>query len=229
MKKILSSNSLKFIAVLAMLLDHIAFSFIPYSSVFYFIFRIIGRITVPVMFMGIANGYNYTSNKFKYGLRLLGFALVSQIPYSLFMEGKFFLVDNYNILFTLFLGFVCLYIFYNVKNMFMKIIFIILCFIFSCFCEYGLFGISLALMFSLCKNGNFRILFYSLMCLVYIIFSTILNKSFFIFVIYLGLFLFIPLLTLYNGKKGKYNLKYVFYVFYPFHLFILILLKLLFC
>ena len=49
MKKILSSNSLKIIAILAMLLDHIAFLFIPVSSMFYFIFRIIGRVTAPIM------------------------------------------------------------------------------------------------------------------------------------------------------------------------------------
>jgi hypothetical protein len=28
-------------------------------------------------------------------------------------------------------------------------------------------------------------------------------------------FLAIPLLLLYNGKRGKYNLKYFFYIFYP--------------
>ena len=31
----------------------------------------------------------------------------------------------------------------------------------------------------------------------------------------------IPLLALYNGKRGKAKMKYVFYVFYPAHLVIL--------
>lgn len=35
--------------------------------------------------------------------------------------------------------------------------------------------------------------------------------------------LVIPLLMLYNGKRGKLNLKYVFYVFYPLHLAVIYL------
>ncbi len=37
---------------------------------------------------------------------------------------------------------------------------------------------------------------------------------------YLSL-LAIPLLLLYSGKRGKYNLKYFFYAFYPLHIVIL--------
>ena len=32
------------------------------------------------------------------------------------------------------------------------------------------------------------------------------------------------LLALYNGKRGKANLKYLFYVFYPLHLVVLFLI-----
>ncbi len=31
----------------------------------------------------------------------------------------------------------------------------------------------------------------------------------------------LPLLLLYNGKRGKYKMKYFFYIFYPTHLVIL--------
>jgi hypothetical protein len=31
----------------------------------------------------------------------------------------------------------------------------------------------------------------------------------------------VPILLLYNGERGKYNLKYFFYIFYPAHLVIL--------
>ena len=37
----------------------------------------------------------------------------------------------------------------------------------------------------------------------------------------------IPLLALYNGKRGKWKLKYLFYIYYPLHLVILHSLKML--
>ena len=41
-------------------------------------------------------------------------------------------------------------------------------------------------------------------------------------------FLSIPLLALYNGKRGKHKLKYLFYIFYPLHLVLIYLLYILF-
>ena len=39
----------------------------------------------------------------------------------------------------------------------------------------------------------------------------------------------VPLLALYNGKRGKANLKYLFYVFYPTHLVLLFVIDEFFC
>ena len=177
--------------------------------------------------MGVAVGYRYTSNKIKYGLRLLLFALISQIPYSLFVSDKLFLYDNYNVIFTLLLGFLCLCSIYNIKNMFFKILAVMVCVLLSYFSEYGLFAIGLIVMFYLLIDSKWKLYIYSLISLLNLIFITITSNSIISFVIYLGLFLVIPLLNLYNGKKGKYNLKYIFYVFYPLHLFVLVMIKLL--
>lgn len=229
MKKILSSNVLKIIAVLAMVLDHVAHAFISATSPIYYIFRIIGRIAAPVMFFGIANGYVYTKNKFKYGRRLLLLALISQIPYSLFLENKLFLVNNYNIVFTMFLGFVCLCVLYNAKNIFYKSITIFIGCVLSLFCEYSLFGIGLILLFSICNNMNLKIIFYCLMSIIYIVYKTVFEHSIFLFIINIGLFLAIPCFYFYSEKKGKYNLKYLFYVFYPVQFLVIFLIRMLFC
>ena len=226
MNKGLNNNSLKIIAIIAMVLDHVAHAFISLTSPFYYIFRIVGRITAPIMFFSLANGYKYTRNKVKYGLRLFSFALISQIPFSLFLENKVFLYDKYNIIFTLFLGFLCLCFLYNIKNIFLKILGVLSCFILSYFCEYGLFAIGLIVLFSLCENDRLKMLFYSFMCVFYITMRFFVNTMNPIgFLLYMGLFLAIPLFNLYSGQRGKYNLKYFFYVFYPVQFLVLFFVK----
>ena len=37
----------------------------------------------------------------------------------------------------------------------------------------------------------------------------------------------IPLLCLYNGQRGKFNLKWLFYIFYPTHILLIYLISLL--
>lgn len=227
MKKILNSNSLKIIAILAMVLDHIAIAFISMSSPFYYILRIIGRITAPIMFYSLANGFFYTKNKFKYGFRLLLFAVISQIPYSLFLDNKVIVYDNYNILFTLFLSFICLYALYDIKNYFFKILILLLMCSLSLFCEYGIFGIVLVLMFYLFRESKLKTFFYSILCCLYLLIRTTLENSVIVFVLFGGLFLAIPLFNMDSGEKGKLNLKYMFYLFYPIHLIVLYLIRLL--
>jgi hypothetical protein len=223
--KLISSNILKIIAILAMALDHAAYAFIPNTCLIYYIFRLIGRITAPIMFFCLANGFCYTKNKFKYGLRLLFFAILSQIPYSLFVGDKIFLYDNYNVIFTLFLGFMCLVALVDVKKIFYKIAIIILCLGLSLFCEYELFGIFLIIAFYVFKERKWQILIYSVFSFAYLAISSLVNNSTLNFVVFSGLFFVVPLLILYNGKRGKFNLKYLFYLFYPFHLILLFIIK----
>jgi len=227
MKKVLNSNGLKLIAITAMVFDHVACVFIPVNYFLYYIFRIIGRVSAPIMFFSLANGFKYTRNKYKYGIRLLSFAILSQVPYSLFIGNKLFLLDDYNVLFTLFLGFLCLCCFYNIKNYLLKIMLMLVCLISSCFCDYGLFGMSLMLMFAFCHKKNLKIFLYSLISFVYLFVRTSLTGSYIIFIIFTGLFLAVPLFVLYNGQKGRFNLKYLFYIFYPGHFLILLLINLL--
>lgn len=225
MKKVLNSNSMKIIAIIAMVLDHIALAFIPLTNFLYYIFRVVGRVTAPIMFYSLANGFHYTKNKFRYGCRLLLFAIISQIPYSLFIHDTFFQYNDYNVLFTLLLGLLALYALYDVNNYIIKILlFVGSCFL-SLFCEFGIFGIILILLFYIFKYSKFKILYYSFVCLLYLIIKTFIENSLIIFVIFSGLFLCIPLFMADNCKKGKLNLKYLFYAFYPFHLIVLYLIE----
>ncbi|MBP5222199.1 MAG: hypothetical protein J6Z35_03440, partial [Lachnospiraceae bacterium] len=80
MQKIsLNRNQIKYIVIIAMLMDHIAMSFLPPLSVPYQIMRFIGRLTGPTMAYLLAEGYLHTRSVKKYAIRLLVFSLVSWI------------------------------------------------------------------------------------------------------------------------------------------------------
>lgn len=76
---------LKLIACLTMIIDHIGAIFFPSIS----IFRIIGRVSMPLFAYGLARGFKYSSEKgsvVKYFKNLILFALISQIPYGLLFK-----------------------------------------------------------------------------------------------------------------------------------------------
>lgn len=89
------SNSIKVLAILFMLIDHIGAVFFPYKG----LYRIIGRLAFPLFAYQLTIGYKNTSNINQYLKRLWIFALISQIPYTLLFD-----TTNLNIYFTLFLG-----------------------------------------------------------------------------------------------------------------------------
>lgn len=77
---------IKLIALLAMFVDHLGLVFFPDS----FIFRIIGRMSMPLFAYCIARGFYYSQQRGsfrKYILNMLVFALISQLPYYM-MDGN---------------------------------------------------------------------------------------------------------------------------------------------
>ena len=90
----MSALMLRMIACVAMLIDHIGFQ---YNIM---VFRAIGRIAFPIFVYLICNGYHHTSSRLRYSLRLLLFAALSQIPFSLFCYGVLW-QDHGNVFFTL--------------------------------------------------------------------------------------------------------------------------------
>ena len=87
MKGILNRNQIKYIAIIAMIIDHIAWAFVPTTSVLGQVMHVIGRLTGPTMAFMIAEGYVHTRDVKKYAIRLGIFALISWPPFSLFENG----------------------------------------------------------------------------------------------------------------------------------------------
>lgn len=82
-KGFLNRNQLKYLVIAAMLIDHIAWAFVPTASLLGQVMHIIGRLTGPTMAYMLAEGYHYTRNVKKYAMRLGIFAVISWLPFSL--------------------------------------------------------------------------------------------------------------------------------------------------
>lgn len=90
---------MKTLAVLCMLIDHIGFLFFPEQIVW----RMIGRLAMPIFAFSIARGAMYTRSMKRYMKKIFLFALISQIPFW-WMEkvayGTSFFSVHFNIGFT---------------------------------------------------------------------------------------------------------------------------------
>ena len=115
----LSGSALKLLAVIAMLIDHTAICLQPLlgsprlvlfgrSVTPYLALRFVGRLAFPIFCFLLAEGFRHTRDRRRYGLRLLLFALLSEIPFDLFRGGQL-LYTGQNVFFTLLLGYLGLW------------------------------------------------------------------------------------------------------------------------
>lgn len=99
-KTALNAMELKLAAMLAMLLDHIGAVLLPGVTVL----RCVGRIAFPIFAFQISEGCARTGNGKRYAGRLLGFAILSEVPFDLMKSGRSWAPDGQNVLWTLLLG-----------------------------------------------------------------------------------------------------------------------------
>lgn len=86
MKKGLSANVLKIIAIVIMIIDHIAgYLYKEFDQETYYILRSIGRIAMPIFAYLIVQGFFFTKNLKKYIFRVFILATITQI--GLFIVG----------------------------------------------------------------------------------------------------------------------------------------------
>ncbi len=236
---------LKLVAIVAMTLDHIALVFLTAGEPLYIVFRTVGRITGPVMFYFVAEGYHKTHNVNRYTLRLAVFAAVSYVPFIFCFKGSLPNADNfwnYNVVFTLFLGLLALRVRHEIKGKLpLKVLLTALLLILSVTSDWYYIGVLFILMFDMCR-GDFKkqALGYCLLTLAYILPGLTgparmlmtgqpFDVTVFISNVYrLGMFIPIVLLSRYNGRLGRGGTaaKWSFYIFYPAHLLILGLIHL---
>ncbi len=106
-----SGSTLKIIACIFMLIDHIGVRIFPTIIDF----RIIGRLAFPIFAYFIAEGCKYTKNKIKRLITIIIFAVLCEIPYLLY-SGRHY----GNILFTFSLSVILIYTIQYAKKMLHK-------------------------------------------------------------------------------------------------------------
>jgi len=196
---------LKIIGIISMTIDHIGYLFFPELAWT----RIVGRIAFPIFAYGISQGYIYTKNLKLYMYRLLIFALISQIPYYLFISR-----NHLNVIFTLLLGLISL-IFIDKYNFFAVLIPAAAAYLMKS--EYGVYGILITVFFYYFRN-NHKMLFltFSIMTVIY---SVLIKWD-----LQLWSLIVLPFILCFKNTRINVN-KYVFYAYYPLHIAVLGLIK----
>jgi len=234
----LSSNMLRIIAVAFMLSDHIWATYMSFGDWMTYV----GRMAFPIFAFQIAEGYLHTSNFKKYALRLLGFAVVTEIPFNLFYSSRVFNPYHQNVLFTLLLGLMAISVIDKMKknrkakNIALSVLWLALICVASIvsFVDYGFLGVLTVVMFYLLRGFPFAWLAQlAAMVLINIVFFEglvfnveIFGRTFEIPSQGFAVLSLVPI-WLYAGKKGRTSklMQYGFYAFYPVHMLVLYLIK----
>ncbi len=226
---------IKIIAVASMLLDHIAWVLYPQNM----LLHDIGRLAFPIFAFLIVEGFFGTKSVRKYEIRLLIFALISEIPFDLAFSDVAFDFSYQNVFFTLLIGLVMLDVITSVgkylpRDAYGIIVELVILVAFAALAfllksDYGAGGVLIIYCFYRFRDWHVikYVLFVLILLLVYA--RTTPYELYAAFAI-------IPLL-LYNGQRGFSKIKgiysgttrgpgyqlvrYAFYLFYPVHLIIL--------
>lgn len=228
----LTGNMLKIIAIIAMTIDHVAWMGIDtYSQAenpLQIFLHCIGRLTAPIMFFFVAEGYHYTHDFKKYLRRMVLLTIVSHFAFCYFAQPSFNPFDNLifnqtSIAWPLMWGLIFLKTWDSDKlNVPIKV----LVTIFGCALTVTS-DWSCAAPLAILMVGRSRENFYKqmlwLMAIVsmYAVAFFVINSQIY-GIVHLACWFAVPLLSLYNGKRG--DCKWIgrfFYWYYPVHMAII--------
>lgn len=96
----LSAATLHILAMAFMLMDHLWATLLPAQEWL----TCVGRIAFPIFAFMAVEGYFHTHNLKKYLLRMLIFAVISEVPFDLMYGGTWFYPVHQNVIWTLMMG-----------------------------------------------------------------------------------------------------------------------------
>ena len=219
--QVLDGSLLKLIALITMLVDHTAsvllrddytvvFSYAGRAVYLYELMRRVGRISFPIFVFLLVEGFLHTRNIKRYAGTLLVFALLSEIPWNLEHTGRLWMPGSQNVLFTLLLGLLGIWVLRDAQGPWKKAGLLLGLLLASMVlrADYGTTGFGFILLMYLLRDQQLP--------------QAVVGSCFLDSPLRSGL-AFIPI-SLYNGKRGfigKGWLKYLFYLAYPAHMLIL--------
>ena len=210
----LNSNQIKLIAIIAMTIDHVTWLLYPGCQRIWWVMllHVIGRLTAPIMWFFIAEGFHYTRNVKRYILRLFIFAVISHFAYD-FPGGISFIPNG----------------FFNMTSVMWSLawsVVLILLVVLMCFITFPSDWSTVAAMcpvYLYLNRGDFKkqsvtmLIWVAIYAAVYFVFM---DKVYGI--IQMFALLSLPILRNYNGERGNWKgMKWFFYVYYPAHLFVI--------
>lgn len=227
-----NSYELKLVAMLLMIIDHLASLFGSTDSVVAFFMRFLGRGSAPIFAFVFCYSIRRTSSIYNLSERIFTFAIIAQIPFSLFnflITGSLIDILSLNILFTFWFT---LLIFANIENPISKskLFFAILLLIFSgFFSDWGFFFPAWCLIFYYIHNTMLMVLsFFITNITLYLLLYDPHTQILVILTGILGAMISLPFICNYDLNKGGGRLgRYFFYWFYPIHFVILSLIYIL--
>ena len=228
----LNGNTLKIIAIIAMTIDHLAWmgieTYAQAETPAQIFLHVIGRLTAPIMMFFVAEGYCKTKNFRKYLERMAVLAVISHFAFCYFnMSGfnplKNMIFNATSIIWPLMWGLIFLKV-WDMENwgVWLKVLITLAGCVLTCTSDWSC-AAPLAILMMGKSHGNFCLQMLWLMA-----FSTMYAIAFFILnspvygMVHLACWLAVPLLSLYNGQRGKWRwLGKFFYCYYPLHMILL--------
>lgn len=249
MRHKVSGATLKLIAIISMLIDHIGAAVLEpllespnnltdsqFTTLLHidYILRDIGRLAFPLFCFLIVEGFLHTHNWKKYFARLCMFAAISEIPFDLAFSRTLFAPEAQNVFFTLALGLLTIALtnYYherfnyrnkdntlNIANLFIYMFATIV-------------TLTSTMVISMLIHSDYNAPGIAAIFIIYIFYPKRKYIGYLIAIAFLTVIvdeseiialLNILFIYMYNGTKGK-QIKYFFYLFYPVHLTLLALL-----
>lgn len=213
-------DALKLIAIIAMTTDHVSSAFIEEGSLLYNVCQFFGNFTIVIMCFFISQGLIHTRSVLNYSQRLLGWAMVSEVPFCLLFGIRL------NVIFTLLASLLIIYLLDRNGWIFAAIA-LILFFPLSLICDWSIIApVFTIIYYELTKHQKEK-LSLVLIPASYFMLRTILYEETEAGYVAGTISIFIAsLLILLMMNKAEENRKgripgIVFYAYYPVHLMII--------